>query len=586
MRLGIVHLLFTALLCIGQIVHATPVSSTPVRTFAGNIDFAVTGATLRSNSDAGDSCAADNSSVASLSGVPSGTTIVAAYLYWAGSGSASDYDVFLNGSPVSADTQYTENVGANRDYFSGVANVTGQVSGNGNFTLSGLDIDSADNSCNVSATIAGWGLVVIYERPTEPFRTINFFEGFQNFWGSSITLSPSNFVIPNSGIDGRFAILTWEGDAGNSGTRNGVTENLFFDGQNTANQAQTDGLNPINNQYNSTINVNNTTDSYGVDFDVYDISSRLTAGDTSAQTTYASGQDRVLLSLQIVSVTNTPATDLALSKTHNNNFAQGGTGNFELIASNLGPLTHTGVITVSDPLPTGMTFNSFSSIDVNWSCTGSTTITCTHPGTLAVGGALAPISINVSIANTMIGSFTNTATLSSPLFDPVSGNNIANDTVLVVAPANLSVSKIITTLSDPSGSAQPKNIPGATIHYAISVTNPGPETADTNSVVIADILPPQARLLFALGSQDPIVFVDGATNSGLSYTFTSLDSATDDIEFSNDGGVTSLTPLVDAATGLDITAPRINHISINPKGDLTPTSSPPSFAFELLMQLD
>lgn len=1023
MRFGIIRLLLMALLSISQIAHATPVSSTPVRTFVGQIDFAVTGATLRANSDAGDSCAVNPSSTATLDDVPSGGVITAAYLYWAGSGSNADYNVLLNGSPVSADTQYNENVGTNRDYFSGVADVTNLVSGNGSFTLSGLSIDSADNSCGVSATVAGWGLVVIYERAVEPFRTINFFEGFQNFWGSSITLAPSNFVVPTSNIDGRFGILTWEGDSGNSNTRNGVTENLFFDGQNSTNQAQIDSLNPLNNQYNSTINVNNDTTSYGVDFDVYDISTRLTAGDTSAQTTYATGQDRVLLSLQIVSVTNTPATDLSLTKTHSNNFAQGGTGSFVFTASNLGPLNHTGLISISDPLPSGMTLTGFSSTDSNWNCSGTTTVTCTHLGTLAIGNALAPVTINVAVSDTTAGSFTNIATLSSPTFDPLSGNNTANDPVLVtvpdysastkvatdsnggnllpgdlveysivisdstntprsvnlsdtvsglltnvnvtdaaggtdlsagnnldiqgivltpgatstvtftanvvanaidsavisntanlinpvdssstpvvandltvvvtgpssgikplylgniagggstsptlpmsmsrtpltanstpvtrvrirrqdndrqwllnpataatlnlsnapipvqllmrrnanasvrnlrvsldyvgassgfigctdvsigttgtsdlsatitrafnmaisqsdancsastavpislpvgtqlrltvdngpnptdsgraifvypfasglgtsnielpatsvinvdsvgffdapfpngnaltgagegdtiyirsvvsdpfgafdisaatltlsdangtdistqaldptaqvasdsatktyevvytipaaapqgiwlasvlaeegtegtvthtgqenltvVGPANLSVSKTIETVSDPSGSSEPKNIPGATIRYTISITNPGPNTADSNSVVVADTLPPQARLLFASGSQDPIIFVDGATGSGLSYSFLGLSSTTDDVEFSNDGGATTTTPLVDAATGLDVTAPRINHISINPKGDLNPTSNPPSLSFELLMQLD
>lgn len=1023
MRFGIIRLLLMALLTISQIAHATPVSSTPVRTFAGNIDFAVTGATLRANSDAGDSCAVNPSSTATLDDVASGGVITAAYLYWAGSGSTADYNVFLNGFPVSADTQYTENVGTNRDFFSGVADVTNLVSANGDFTLSGLTIDSADNSCQVSATVAGWGLAVIYERNVEPFRTINFFEGFQNFWGSAITLTPSNFVVPNSNIDGRFGVLTWEGDSGNSNNRNGVTENLFFDGQNSANQVQIDSLNPINNQYNSTVNVNNNTISYGVDFDVYDISSRLTAGDTSAQTTYATGQDRVLLSLQIVSVTNTPATDLSLTKTHSNNFAQGGTGSFVFTASNLGPLAHTGVITISDPLPSGMTLTGFSSTDGDWNCTGTTTVTCTHPGTLAIGNALAPVTINVAVSDTTVGSFTNSATLSSPIFDPVSGNNIANDPVVVtepdyststktatdsnggnllpgdlveysivindstntprsvnltdtvsglltnvtvtdaaggtdlssgnsidiqgiplapgatstltftanvvpnaidgavisntanltnpvdgsstpvvandlavvvtgpssgikplylgniagggatsptlpmsmsrtpltanstpvtrvrirrqdnnrqwllnpalaatlslsdaqipvqllmrrnanttvrnlrvtldyvgassgfigctdvsigttgpndlsdtvtrafnmvisqsdancnasspgpislpagtqlrltvdnsanpadtghaifvypfasavgtshielpatsvinvdsvgffdapfpngnaltgasdgdtiyvrsvvsdpfgafdisaatltlsdangtdvstqaldptaqvasdsatktyevaytvpaaapqgiwlasvfaeegtegtvthtgqenltvVGPANLSVSKTIETVSDPSGSSEPKNIPGATIRYTISITNPGPNTADSDSILVADTLPPQARLLFGSGSQDPIVFVDGATGSGLSYSFLGLSSTTDDVEFSNDGGATTITPVVDAATGLDITTPRINHISINPKGDLAPTSNPPSVSFELLMQLD
>ena len=64
-------------------------SATPIalqQSFAGNLDFVVTGGTLRTQSNAGNACAVTNGTVnASLSGIPVGATIRAAYLYWGGS---------------------------------------------------------------------------------------------------------------------------------------------------------------------------------------------------------------------------------------------------------------------------------------------------------------------------------------------------------------------------------------------------------------------------------------------------------------------------------------------------------------------
>jgi len=72
----------------------------------------------------------------------------------------------------------------------------------------------------------------------------------------------------------------------------------------------------------------------------------------------------------------------------------------------------------------------------------------------------------------------------------------------------------------------------------------------------------------------------------LSYNFLSLGDVTDDIEFSNNGGASTVTPLVAPTTGLDLTVPRINHLRINPKGSLLPSDLGPSFTLRLLMQID
>ena len=364
-----------------------------------------------------------------MAGIPATATVGAAWLYWAGSGNTPDFMVTFNGAAVAADIQYTEVINANRSYFSGVADVTALLTGNGNYTVGGLTVDTGGEFCAVNGVLAGWALVVVYDDPAEPFRTINFFEGFQNFWGQSITLTPTNFFIPGGTIDGRLGVLSWEGDSGNSGTRNGVTENLEFDGASTAPIDLTDALNPLNNQYNSTFNGSGSTNVFGVDFDVYDVSAQLRAGDTSASTTYSSGQDRVFLSLEIISATNTPATDLALAKTHPGNFQPGSIGQFDFAVTNNGPLTHNDVVTITDSLPAGLSMTGFTSADPLWNCSGTTTVTCSHSGVdVMPGDALPTVSIQVSVPSAATGTFTNSAQLVSNVFDPFAANNTADDT--------------------------------------------------------------------------------------------------------------------------------------------------------------
>lgn len=142
--------------------------------------------------------------------------------------------------------------------------------------------------------------------------------------------------------------------------------------------------------------------------------------------------------------------------------------------------------------------------------------------------------------------------------------------------------KVATTLSDPvSGSANPRSIPGAIMQYAISLSNVGPGAADQDSIVISDALPPQASLVvvdFDVANPGPVAFVDGATPSGLAYSFVALGDATDDIEFSNDGGLSYLYTPTPGANGAD---PAVTHIRIMPSGTAAFTGADPVATFLL-----
>jgi subtilisin-like proprotein convertase family protein len=115
--------------------------------------------------------------------------------------------------------------------------------------------------------------------------------------------------------------------------------------------------------------------------------------------------------------------------------------------------------------------------------------------------------------------------------------------------AELSVTKVSTLISDPvNGTSNPKAIPGALVEYLITVTNTGTSATDPNSVVIRDQGPEDAKLCLITRPGGPVIWSDPGGNSGLSYSFAALGSASDSLEFSSDGGLSwSYTPIADAS---------------------------------------
>src|SRR4030095_11990187 len=80
----------------------------------------------------------------------------------------------------------------------------------------------------------------------------------------------------------------------------------------------------------------------------------------------------------------------------------------------------------------------------------------------------------------------------------------------------------------------------------------------------------------------PVAFANGATSSGLTYTFTSLASATDDIEFSNNGGSPwTYTPGA-AANGCDTA---VTNVRISPKGTFVADTGTPDPSFTLRFRI-
>jgi len=137
----------------------------------------------------------------------------------------------------------------------------------------------------------------------------------------------------------------------------------------------------------------------------------------------------------------------------------------------------------------------------------------------------------------------------------------------------LTIVKSSQAYSDPqNGTTNPKAIPGGFVAYTVTVANPGAYTVDTNSVIVVDATPGNLQLFVGNvpGGTGPVLFQNGSPASGLTYTFTSLSSTTDDVDFSNNGG-TSWTYVPTAnASGVD---PAVTHIRIRPKGSMAAGSS-------------
>lgn len=436
-------------------VFNTAFADTPVtlfQSFAGNINITGTAGTLRTQADP-NSCTVTNSGTMTLSGLPAGASVVKAYLYWAGSGgdpaggNPADYNVTFNGINLTADRTYTAsyNNGGNMLYFfGGAADVSAYVTGNGTYTFANLTVQNADvggggSYCSSQAVLSAFALVVIYSHPDETRHIVNLWEGFQTYRGSAITLTPSNFIIPDPvpANSARHLVLTWEGDFGNSADLNGYSENLTFCAPAPCTgTALTDAYNPANNQFNSTVDIppngpfSGIDTTWGVDLDLYDITGYLHVGDSSAQAVYSSGGDLVILMNQTMSIPSVEVADLAITKSHSGSFLVGETGYYVLRVANNGPDATSGSITVTDTLPSGLTYAGATGN--GWSCGASgQTVTCSRSDSLAMGEIAPDITLAVSVGAAAYPSVTNTATVSGALFDNVSGNNSSSDLTYV-----------------------------------------------------------------------------------------------------------------------------------------------------------
>lgn len=261
------------------------------------------------------------SSAANVSGVPTGSTIEAAYLFWSGS---EDPDVGADNTArlaapsgasrlVTADrclnTTANFGGGVSSDFFYCRADVTSFVQANpgtrawnGRWTVSevtampgllGPDGTCIETSCQ--AMYAGWSMVVVWSNDTEPtLRDVTLFDGFQLYDETPASAGIDAYSVGGFDVanppEATFRFFALEGDS-LLGVPPQDSDPVLrcttcFDYAAINGTKLSDPFNSANNVFNSTVP---EATAIGVDIDSYTISDLVSVGDTSIQIEIGSG---------------------------------------------------------------------------------------------------------------------------------------------------------------------------------------------------------------------------------------------------------------------------------------------------------
>ncbi|MBI3784006.1 MAG: choice-of-anchor E domain-containing protein, partial [Deltaproteobacteria bacterium] len=173
-----------------------------------------------------------------------------------------------------------------------------------------------------------------------------------------------------------------------------------------------------------------------------------------------------------------PPFDVTLTKSHGTTFVTGTTNMYRLMVANLGAGPTTGLITVTDTLPTGLTF--VSAVGTDWTCNiAGRVVTCTKSGTILPGtGDI--ITLTVFVGSEAFPTITNCATLLAADTNP--SNNIACDPTTI---------RLGTPPTTPPLTSTPTRTATFTRTATIAVGAPTP-TRTIPGVATATVTPTQA----------------------------------------------------------------------------------------------
>ena len=282
--------------------------------YNGRYDYVAFGNTLNPQENGGTSGCDIRTETSADFQLQPGQQVIAALLYWAGSGTG-DFEVTLNDTTITSDREFAYsfigNGGVLYEYFAAQANITDLVlaTGNGGYTLTDLDLfDAIQPYCQInngnSTNFGGWAVHVIYEDPSLPLNQVNVFDGLETVFNLNplVTITLDNLnVLDNVGA--KIGFLAWEGDVNLANN-----ETLSING----NLLSNDPLNPVDNAFNGTNSFTNSNQFYNMDLDFYNIENNIQPGDTSAVIQLTSNQDLVMIN-NVITVLNTELPDATIT---------------------------------------------------------------------------------------------------------------------------------------------------------------------------------------------------------------------------------------------------------------------------------
>lgn len=224
-----------------------------------------------------------------------------------------------------------------------------------------------------------------------------------------------------------------------------------------------------------------------------------------------------------------------------------------------------GSVVFRDPAVANLTSTSVTCAAQNSTCptAANTTVALMQGSGIVIpqmlAGGTITFTVNAQLTGNPTGTLTNQASVSVG-----SASTSASVSGAIVYPALVNA-KTVTVTSDPvNGNSNPKHIPGSESLYTVSVTNTGLGRVDNDAVVVSDPIPANTMLYVGnLGGSPAGPASFGDAGSGLTFTYTSLSSGSDDVDFSNDGGATwGYVPVADAS-GYDAA---VTNIRFRPKG--------------------
>jgi len=260
--------------------------------------------------------------------LPTGSTITYARLYWSAlkEGPDADQDAVLDWvygpqTTITADhchdaIQFPFASHPEWYYYQCSGDATSYVAnwGAGDFRVTDIEaIPLADTLVHVS--YSNWTLVVFYENPNEDLRNLALFDGFEiidpEHNPPSVSAQISGFLVP-SGFEAKMTAFMYEGDVPESGTAS--ADHFTMNGVEFGNASNPsdDFFNSSRSYFGSPYSGDQDVPKFsgepgsmaGYDLDTVDVTSAISAGDTSATIGADSAYDKFLLGGFVTSIIN------------------------------------------------------------------------------------------------------------------------------------------------------------------------------------------------------------------------------------------------------------------------------------------